>query len=1118
MLKAGAALVFVLILLVGLGVAYQACEWSTIYDVGVAGLTVWATRRATEIAMAWGGLTSPAKQVEFAALKSLGREQHGPIMAPITVREKQAWFIVDTGASASVLSRRAAKALGLELQSTAQVTLGNRTVKHGRWTEEVMIYMGQKEAKCRFVVLEEVINDYVLGRAEMPSLGMRVEGIPACHDARPQDEESMFREPYEPEWDDAWRSHRAAEIEAAIADLWAENEELPKTNKVQRPGTEVEIPTRGNAKAFTNQYPLNPTARADLDKAIAEWLREGVVEPCTPSGWCSPLITVPKKDEMGNWTLRRPCADVRALNDLMPDVPNNLPRVEQVIERVHQASIVSELDARRGYHQLLVREADRDKLTFHWRGRYYRFCAAPFGVKHLPYHFQMVMEIILADCSEFVCVYLDNIYVLSDSEEQHIEHMRMVMERINAAPLKLHVGKSHIGFEKAIVLGHEIGGKRRGQTRRPALSKVNTFMEWPKPKTGKQLRMALGFVNYVRDSIPNYAAIAAPMERMRATKGPLQWNEEADDSWNLLKKAMATAPMLHAMDYDLPIELATDASVRGLGAVLYNVTSDSKPQYIRFAAKALKKHQREYSNTLRELLAILFGLSTFDAMIYGLKFTVVTDHRALTFAFQTKEVNKYVANWAYQLLRYDFDIKHVPGRDLVVPDLLSRVAAATTVYGEAPTETLMLLEAASQTMSDEDKKELIKELHGFTHEAPDALKKRLKRMGHEGAEVNQMSEEVCAQCRQCQQFNVRQAGYQPLKAVECKLPWQHLAIDLAEFEVSDDGYVFLLVMTCICTRFVILRPLKDKRMVTIASALLEVFGILGVPNIMQSDNGREFVNRLITQVCDMLLIAQRLILPYNPKANSGAETYVRLGKNKVLKLAAGNMKHWDRFVPAAQLALNTRVCARHGSVPFELMYGRSMQWNAKDVAEKPVMSADELQERFQQLYQVALPAIDESTRAANARAAKKWAKRHRVVQGIPDSTYVMIENVGRKKKSEPRYTGPLRVVRRTKAGSYVLANADGTLVKDNVPQSQVYPIEDPVEKTYTVDKILDHRGSEAKREYLVRWQGFGPESDTWEPVRMFDDTSTITAYWERRKGTAKEAKAVAKKKKVRFKT
>lgn len=159
-----------------------------------------------------------------------------------------------------------------------------------------------------------------------------------------------------------------------------------------------------------------------------------------------------------------------------------------------------------------------------------------------------------------------------------------------------------------------------------------------------------------------------------------------------------------------------------------------------------------------------------------------------------------------------------------------------------------------------------------------------------------------------------------------------------------------------------------------------------------------------------------------------------------------------------------------------------------------------------------LPAINETTRAANARSAKKWAKRHRVVQGIPENTYVMIDNIARKKKSEPRYTGPLRVVRRTKAGSYVLANADGTLVKDNVPQSQVWPIEDPVEQTFTVDKVLDHRGSEAKREYLVRWQGFGKEADTWEKVSQFDDVSTITQYWDRRKGTAKETKAAAKKK------
>ena len=1094
-------------LVVLVGVVLMMVPQAVICETAGVCMTIWACHRAAEIVNRWNHSAA-----SYCALKNHGKEKNGPIWAPVTVNGKHhMWFAVDCGASSSVISERAANALGLQGKSEMTVELGNRDKRTGRRTDKVRLEMGKMKHQTTLVVLPQVTHDYVLGREDMFALGIRVEGIPMSHVQEKPEEEVDFREPYETEWSNTWRAKEADFIEAAIRELWLENKALPDTNKVRTPGADVEIPTKGNERAYTVQYPLNPKARAELDKAIEEWIRDGVIEKCAPNGWCSPLITVPKKDEHGNWTLRRPCADVRAVNNLMADVPNNLPRIQETIERVMQANIVSELDARRGYHQLLIREKDRDKLTFKWRGQHYRFCAAPFGVKHLPYHFQMVMEVILADCSPFVCVYLDNIYVVSDSAEEHVEHLRMVMERINAAPLKLHCGKSHIGFEKAIVLGHEIGGKRRGQTRRPALTKVETFMEWPKPATGKQLRMALGFINYLRDSLPNYAAIAAPLERVRATKGPLQWNDEAEDAWKRLKEALTTAPMLHAIDYKLPIELATDASVRGLGAVLYNV-HQGRPRYIRFAAKALKSHQREYSNTLRELLAILFGLSTFDELIYGVEFTVVTDHRALTFAFQTKEINKYVANWAYQLMRYSFQIKHVAGKELVVPDLLSRVAKATSVVSERPQETLMVIEAAQQNLSIDSKRQMIEDIHAFSHEAPEALRQRLQRMGHVGPKVNAIIEAVCAQCRQCQQFNVRRAGYQPLKAVEAKLPWQHLAVDLAAFEVSDDGYVFMLVVTCICTRFVMLRPLRDKRMVTIATELLDMFGTLGVPNIIQSDNGREFVNQLITQICDMLQIAQRLILPYNPKANSGAETYVRLSKNKVFKLAAGEMKHWDRFVPAAQLALNTRVCARHGSVPFELMYGRAMQWDATDVQDKPPMTEEELQRRFEELYTVVLPAINETTRAANARAAKKWAKKHRIVQGIPENTYVMIDNVGRKKKSDARYTGPLRVVRRTKAGSYVLANADGTLVKENVPQSQVWPIEDPVEPTYTVDKILDHRGTEANRQYLVRWQGFGKEADTWENVSQFDDVSTITAYWERRKGSAKEAKIRAKKK------
>lgn len=1047
------------------------------------------------------------KPIIFGALKHLAAEDNGPIKAPVVLNGKACWFHVDTGASRSIISARAARRLRIASEGEAPVTLGDKSTCKGKRSASVKMKLGAQglEFQTKVVVLESPLHEFILGRREMAKMDIRVEGIPCTHEAMGQERvDADFREPYEPEWSPEWRAAEACKIEEAIRDLWEENRSLPDDSKIKVPGTEVRLPTPEGKTAYTQQYRVSPKESKNIDEALKEWLQTGVVERCKPEGFCAPLITVPKKDEHGQWTLRRPCADVRGLNKLLPVVPNNLPRISEAMERVMAGRIVTELDAKRGYHQLLIALRDRKKLVFKWRGVYYRFVSAPFGVKTLPYEFQKVLEMILADCLEFVVIYLDNIYVVSDTVEQHIEHLRMILERLNAAPVKLHVGKSHVGYEKAIVLGHEVATKARGSTRRPALSKIKTFLEWPKPKTGRQLRAALGFVNYLRDCVPNYAAIAAPLEKLRSKKGRLvEWEADADEAWQRLQAAVSSAPVLHAVDYSLPLELATDASVRGLGAVLYNVDC-GRIKYIQFAAKSLKSHQKEYANTLRELLAVLYGLATFDAYLYGVPFTVVTDHRALTFAFETKQANKYVALYATQLLRYDFKIKHVAGKDLVIPDILSRVTVATQQSAQAlSVNELGALEDAAASLDYEDQRELVRQLHEMSHERPESLTKRLRRAGQEGPEITKLVQEACDQCRKCQQYAIRQTGYQPLTAVTAKLPWLHLAIDLAEFEVSTEGYVFLLVITCVCTRFCVLRPLQDKRMVTIAKELLEVFGLLGFPNIIQSDNGSEFVNQLLTKLTEQLEITQRLILPYHPQANSAAESYVRLAKDKVYKLAAGQMTEWPRFVPIAQLALNTRVCARHNSVPFELMFGRSLKWTAKPtaaMANKPPMSVEQLEKRYLHLYNVVLPAINDATQASNARMAKKWAKRHRVVDAIPLHSYVMVRNVTRSKKAEPRYTGPVKVVRQTRGGSYVLANADGTLLKDNVPPDQLFPIADPPDDAYVVDQVLNHRGTGAKREYLVRWKNYSADEDSWIPVNQFDDVSPITSYWDRRQG------------------
>ena len=200
-------------------------------------------------------------------------------------------------------------------------------------------------------------------------------------------------------------------------------------------------------------------------------------------------------------------------------------------------------------------------------------------------------------------------------------------------------------------------------------------MQLAAPKAGKQLQALLGFSGYLRDYIPLYAKISAPLERIKNLKQlDGSWGEEQEISFRMLKDVLSNAPILSNPCWDLPMKIATDASQLGIGAVLYQEEAEGKIRYIGFYSKALSQGQRNYSATKRELLAIMGALRHFRHYIYGGKeFEVYTDHKALTYMFTAKELPYMLHSWIEELMEYKFVVIHRPGAQMVLPDALSRL-------------------------------------------------------------------------------------------------------------------------------------------------------------------------------------------------------------------------------------------------------------------------------------------------------------------------------------------------------------------------------------------------------------------------------------------------------------
>ena len=177
----------------------------------------------------------------------------------------------------------------------------------------------------------------------------------------------------------------------------------------------------------------------------------------------------------------------------------------------------------------------------------------------------------------------------------------------------LNVDKCHFARLEVNLLGFRINPYGR----KIDPSRLVNLAEWPVPTTAKQLRSFLGFVSYLRDFVPNIAAIAAPLHAIRAKDDITgQWTPECMQAFQLLKDIIPQCPPLAHPDFARPFLVATDASAVGLGAVLYQLDPETeKPRYIQFQARALNKAERNYSATKRELLAVVFALARFHQYI-----------------------------------------------------------------------------------------------------------------------------------------------------------------------------------------------------------------------------------------------------------------------------------------------------------------------------------------------------------------------------------------------------------------------------------------------------------------------------------------------------------------------
>lgn len=786
------------------------------------------------------------------------------------------------------------------------------------------------------------------------------------------------------------------------------------------------IETGDAAPIKQRYYPVSPYVQALMTSELEKMLKEDVVEP-SKSGWSSPVVLVKRADGSVRF-----CVDYRKLNRVTLKDAYPIPYVSTILDRLRNARYLSALDIKSAYWQVPVDEGSREKTAFVVPNRgLFQFKRMPFGLTNAPATWQRLVDAVLgADLEPHVFVYLDDIVVVTQTFEKHYEVLSEVLRRLSGAGLTLGWDKCRLGAEKLKYLGYLV--TPRGLHVDP--EKVSAVVDYPVPKTPKNIRQFLGLVSWYRRFIPDFASVAAPLTKLTRKGQEWLWGAEQDGAFRELKGRLVKAPILSCPDFGRPFLLQTDASTTGVGAILSQVFEDGE-RPIAYASRALTSAERKYTTTEQECLAVVFGTEKFRCYLEGARFEVITDHHSLQWLHNLKDPQGRLARWAMKLQAHDFTITHRPGRLHQAPDALSRATEVAAIgdwdeldswylklqasikkdpakYPDWRTEGGKLLkfvrDSSGRTLSENHgwkwavpksgRREVIERFHDNELGGHLGGFKTLRRIQDQyywpgmSADVGR----YVSRCETCLAQKPLQRAEHGLMGKQRKAtqPWQLACIDImGPFPRSRKGYKYLLVIVDTFSKFPLLFPLRSATAAEVTRNLEEgVFLMFGAPKTLISDNGTQFCSREYCKLLEEYGVTPWRTPLYHPQSNP-TERVNRVIKTVIRSYLRGDHKDWDRNLSKVGYALRTAVNEVTGFTPAYLNFGRELhhppleeeQEDQNQTPEYYGKKLDEMQRIRMQVVERLRKAYDRNVHSYNLRRREApsfeagdevWRKTH----------------------------------------------------------------------------------------------------------------------------------------------
>jgi hypothetical protein len=803
--------------------------------------------------------------------------------------------------------------------------------------------------------------------------------------------------------------------------------------------------------------------RKTVEQKLQELEDLDIIEPTEgPTPWVSPLVVIPKKNGEV-----RVCVDMRRANEAVLRSRHPIPTVDDIIQNFNGAVVFSKLDLKWGYHQVELHPSSRSITTFQTHKGLFRYKRLMFGISSAPEIYQHIVKQSLDGCKNVQNI-SDDIIVYGRDQREHDECLDKALARLRDRGMTLNADKCVFSVPELTFFGFRISGKGVA----PDGEKVRAIQNFPALREPSEVRSFLGLVNYVARFIPDLATKAEPLRELTRRGTEWSWTDRQQTAFDALKADIVGEHTMRHYDPNKMTQLTVDASPVGLGAVLTQSSASGDIYPVSYASRSLSDVERRYSQTEKEALAVVWGCEKFHLFLYGIEFEIRTDHKALEVIYSPQgKPPARIERWALRMQPYRFRIKHIVGASNPA-DMLSRaplevqgdvsndaeeyvnyivahavpkaVTAQEILEATATDPVLTKVKRSLQTgewsgpetrpyelVSQEMclKNDII--LRGNRIVLPERLWERTLALAHEGHQgivktkmllrqkvwwpgIDAQVERLVKVCIPCQATGLKARPEPLLMTVMPEKPWQVVHIDLCgPFPTGEH----VLGVVDECSRWPAVRLMKTVTTATVIEKLESVFATHGIPEVIVSDNGPQFVSGEFRAFCEIKGIRHRKVTPLWPAANAEIERFFRtLGK--AVRTAHVEGRNWRREMFVFLLNYRSTPHSTTGVSPAEVLMNRQLRTKVPQYEglNKP---GQVLKEALQK---------DQTRKAGMKRYADRKFRAKTSDVGVGD--WVLLRQRRQNKLSTNYDSKPYRVIRRK--GSSVMLQRGGSELLRNV--------------------------------------------------------------------------------------